>query len=349
MERFLNKLFWFFLPFGQEIVVGIFSVSIAQWIGALMVIIKLLNMRYGRLPFFVFLALVLLHIVHLNFAEFPIYVIRNLFSVVFVYFAFNSLRTYGLSIEYLVMGSILSSFFFLNQYFGFDNFHALGKSPHGLMMNRNDYVLAQLIVIFLLMNSNVKGRVLAVLVLSTTIFISGSRSTSLILVIYFLYQLISSLQITMLLKLMVLPAIVILSLVYVSLNSRFSALDNGKDKSLLLRIAVAERALDLWSDQPVLGIGFGQFRPNSIEENGIKLNTHNTYLQFLVESGLVGLLGLGAFLIYTLFKSLYYKELLAIYANLFVIDVLSTWAVLIPIFYILSNVDLYNRSWSFRY
>ena len=164
-----------------------------------MVIIKLLNMRYRRLPFFVFLALVLLHIVHLNFAEFPIYVIRNLLSVVFVYFAFNSLRTYGLSIEYLVMGSILSSFFFLNQYFGFDNFHALGKSPHGLMMNRNDYVLAQLIVILLLMNSNVKGRSLAVLVLSTTVFISGSRSTSLILVIYFLYQLISSLQISMLL------------------------------------------------------------------------------------------------------------------------------------------------------
>ena len=156
MPRYLNKLFWFFLPFGQEIIVGQFSISIAQAIGALLVCFKLIGMKFSRIAFLAFLFIMLLHIVRLNSVEFPFYVLRNMLSIAFAYFAFGAVRTKGISMKYLVLGALLSATFFVLQYVGFDNFHALGKSPHGLMVNRNDYVFAQLIVVLLLMNSDLE-------------------------------------------------------------------------------------------------------------------------------------------------------------------------------------------------
>lgn len=336
------------MPFGQEILLGQFSISIAQWIGALLIVVKLNEIKFRRVSLSILLGMLFLHIVHFYYAEFPFFVVRNILSIAFVFLAYRVIYTHGVSINYLLAGSILSAAVFFSQFIDLYDFHLLGKSPHGLMLNRNDYVFAQMVVILMLINSNLRGRLIIVSLLSLTIFLSGSRSTSLILVVLFLFHILAVLRINGFIRVMLLPAIVILSSLYVISNSRFSDLDKGDDKSLILRLAVAERALDLWQDRPVFGIGFGQFRPNSIEEQGIKLNTHNTYLQFLVESGLVGLLGLIGFIFYSLRSTQYFKELLAIYANLFVIDVLSSWAILIPILFILANVDLYNRSWSIR-
>jgi O-antigen ligase len=69
------------------------------------------------------------------------------------------------------------------------------------------------------------------------------------------------------------------------------------------RFSLWERAISLWNEHPLFGVGIGQFGRFSIDVNwyyveGLGQVTHNTFLSFLVETGIFGLLlciaGFGA-------------------------------------------------------
>lgn len=69
------------------------------------------------------------------------------------------------------------------------------------------------------------------------------------------------------------------------------------------RLALWGRALDLWHSSPITGIGIGQYQLYSEDVYGISGRTgtgfvvHNTFLSFLTETGVIGLLVLVAGLI----------------------------------------------------
>jgi len=73
-----------------------------------------------------------------------------------------------------------------------------------------------------------------------------------------------------------------------SVGARFESLIKGQDSSdensLSLRRNLIEEALQDFSSQPVIGIGTDSF----VQRHGYV--THNSYLQYLAENGLVGLL-----------------------------------------------------------
>jgi O-antigen ligase len=61
------------------------------------------------------------------------------------------------------------------------------------------------------------------------------------------------------------------------------------------RLRLWARAISLWKDHPLSGVGIGQFGRFTIDVNGIDIDNvgqiaHNTFLSFLVETGIFGLL-----------------------------------------------------------
>jgi len=58
------------------------------------------------------------------------------------------------------------------------------------------------------------------------------------------------------------------------------------DQSSELRLIVWERSLELFYDNPIIGVGFGVF-----SEMGFELgDTHNIYLKILAEQGIIGVI-----------------------------------------------------------
>jgi O-antigen ligase len=70
------------------------------------------------------------------------------------------------------------------------------------------------------------------------------------------------------------------------------ATEEERDESAQSRVLLWESAYDEFKEHPVLGIGFNSFK----QINELGKDTHNFYIKILVESGLVGLLLLIAFL-----------------------------------------------------
>jgi O-antigen ligase len=67
------------------------------------------------------------------------------------------------------------------------------------------------------------------------------------------------------------------------------------------RILLWEAALQAFYSSPILGVGLGQYGLWYVSDEGIAMATHNTYLSYLAETGLVGLLFEVAFL-YSMFR-----------------------------------------------
>jgi len=69
------------------------------------------------------------------------------------------------------------------------------------------------------------------------------------------------------------------------------------------RYEAATYALKEWSQHPLVGIGFGAFQAVNYQNNGIYANTHDTFLQLLVGTGLIGVV-LAGYVIGQLWKGL---------------------------------------------
>lgn len=94
------------------------------------------------------------------------------------------------------------------------------------------------------------------------------------------------------------PLLVDLDRVFERLSTLVSAAKSGPwigEGSLEMRYALQARAYELFVENPVLGVGAGNFAPESdiVAGDGQLKVTHNTYLQVASESGIVGLLALG--------------------------------------------------------
>ena len=77
----------------------------------------------------------------------------------------------------------------------------------------------------------------------------------------------------------------------------------GQAISDLGRLEAGLYALDLITDSPALGVGFATFTARNYNENGVYLTTHDTYLQLLTGTGIVGGL-LVVLLFYQLLRSI---------------------------------------------
>lgn len=67
------------------------------------------------------------------------------------------------------------------------------------------------------------------------------------------------------------------------MTTRFSEM--GTEESALGRIPLLQAAFKIYSREPIFGVGISQ---GGIYDKNILLNTHNTYMQVLFESGIVG-------------------------------------------------------------
>lgn len=105
-------------------------------------------------------------------------------------------------------------------------------------------------------------------------------------------------------------------------NQRFLQTTNGiqrilqgdeSDLSLGVRWSMWKAALQMWSENPILGTGLGDYRHDILklkEENNTQLEiifskAHNIYLEALSTTGIIGLLAFLAAIIYLPFKLFY--------------------------------------------
>ncbi|MBV5330056.1 MAG: O-antigen ligase family protein, partial [Chlorobium sp.] len=83
------------------------------------------------------------------------------------------------------------------------------------------------------------------------------------------------------------------------INTLKSGKEVGQSKSLYSRTILLERGLQVWMENPLLGVGLGNFGQAFIQGGGKKqlykgpskeAVAHNMYLELLVETGLIGCL-----------------------------------------------------------
>ncbi|HET6547254.1 MAG TPA: O-antigen ligase family protein [Solirubrobacter sp.] len=89
------------------------------------------------------------------------------------------------------------------------------------------------------------------------------------------------------------------------INDRLASHNKIAEQNVDTRIAFWSGAIRMWEDRPLTGVGVGRFgveAPNYVRNSRIVLDrpvTHNAYLEILAESGLIGLIAFGAFLMET--------------------------------------------------
>lgn len=91
-------------------------------------------------------------------------------------------------------------------------------------------------------------------------------------------------------------------------NGDISTLVPGRAESILDRLIIWQRALSIFKEHPINGVGLGGFRDAVYNSGGIRLNVplgyeslhcHNTYLEILTGTGLLGFAGYIFFLVLT--------------------------------------------------
>ena len=107
---------------------------------------------------------------------------------------------------------------------------------------------------------------------------------------------------------------------------------SGERSSLVARFEIWRASAEIIKDNKALGIGLGGFQAEYLRQqskfqpylNWAVLHPHNTFLQFLVETGVVGFIGFVMVVVYFIKKSTYQikKNPAAMGANLFVFSFL---------------------------
>lgn len=82
--------------------------------------------------------------------------------------------------------------------------------------------------------------------------------------------------------------------------------DSGTDKASLLRFLMWGRALDMFSQHPIFGVGWFGFKYDSglSELTGATAGCHNIYLQLLCETGIVGFTICMFPIVYSLYRTI---------------------------------------------
>lgn len=95
-------------------------------------------------------------------------------------------------------------------------------------------------------------------------------------------------------------------LIFYGWDGTITELIPGRPEAVLDRLIIWARALSVFSEHPLLGVGFGGFHDIVYMQGGIALNVplgygslhcHNTYLEILTGTGLVGFIAFIGFLI----------------------------------------------------
>lgn len=91
-------------------------------------------------------------------------------------------------------------------------------------------------------------------------------------------------------------------------DGTISGLIPGRAESILDRLIIWQRALSIFSEHPINGVGLGGFHDAVYDHGGIRLNVplgyeslhcHNTYLEILTGTGLLGFISYITFLVLT--------------------------------------------------
>lgn len=103
----------------------------------------------------------------------------------------------------------------------------------------------------------------------------------------------------------VLACLLVAFLVVQGWDGTVAGLVPGRPEAVLDRLIIWSRALEVFASHPFLGVGFGGFRDAVYEGGGIRLNvdlgyeslhSHNTYLEVLTGTGIIGFLAYVIFL-----------------------------------------------------
>lgn len=137
--------------------------------------------------------------------------------------------------------------------------------------------------------------VIAIPMIIFAIFLTGTRTGSIVAVIGILYWLFTHRKASFRIKASIL-AVFILSIITVvsfapkaSLDRVFSAGKSLKSGNLNYRTVIWSATLEEWRKSPVIGIGIGGLGYALNKRHVNFYASHNTYLQFLSENGLIGL------------------------------------------------------------
>ena len=203
----------------------------------------------------------------------------------------------------IVAGGAFAASYAIIQYFFFDTERAIGFMTHALTFG-NSIVMIAVLCLFTITENRFESRsekiffYTALPLLIISLVLSGSRGPILALPMTAAILLIIKFRFKGLAYACLLGAAVIAVIVFTpSINERFSRIISDEYKvsssSIGTRIVLWQTSLKIIRDNPVFGIGYGNFRKNVDKYNnkplGSKAHAHNSFLQQAVSYGLTGL------------------------------------------------------------
>jgi probable O-glycosylation ligase (exosortase A-associated) len=195
------------------------------------------------------------------------------------------------------------------------SFHIL-SGPGGLLTDNNDFGLALVMVLPILFHLGARDRSRAVraasfvlgAVCTAAVFFTHSRGGFFALGVTTVAWMLTFRRKAF--ALVAGPALLVLTVAMVprELVSRVSGLVRGKpDVSAELRVVAWRKAFAMAAGKPVFGVGPGSFERRWSQvppaHGGGPITVHDTYLQVLAESGLVGLLAFVSLLVIALLEA----------------------------------------------
>lgn len=173
----------------------------------------------------------------------------------------------------------------------------------GVNNNPNSLGIVMVIGIFSALNSKNFDKYFYFFVSASSIFLyviilTGSRKSLIAglllicfwIVIYLRNNVISKLNVKMLVRLIAIILVISVALIYfknqfleTSAFIRFSRMFEG-DAGNEERLSMYAQAVQMWMDNPIIGIGYDQFRIVSSSNR----MTHSTYAEILVDTGVIG-------------------------------------------------------------
>jgi len=163
---------------------------------------------------------------------------------------------------------------------------------------------------------NSKWTIVQLLIIMTGIVLTASRGSlvSLIVVLIMAFSFVASWRVRLIIAAAGSAAG---ALLYAVVSGQFGgswlapAIDrlneSGREAGDDPRFQMWTRAISLWNDRPLFGVGIGQFGRFSIDINGYREDdvgqiAHNTFLSFLVETGILGFLLCVAGILFLAFR-----------------------------------------------
>ncbi len=138
--------------------------------------------------------------------------------------------------------------------------------------------------------------ILSVPIILFAIFLTGTRTATVVSIVGILYWLFSQRHAPLKIKVSVFLALIVTAVALItvapqaSLDRAFSSGKSISSGTLNYRTVIWTASLQSWKDQPVIGTGLGSLQ-DALSKNHVNYSgAHSVYIEILTETGIIGLL-----------------------------------------------------------